>query len=234
MQVIERPFLVVRAAGSGMEGTGDLLVLRGDICFPIEVKSTKQRKLYLSGRTLDQYEAMVDTGQKCGLMPIYAHRLKGVRGDSWRLFRVDVGPLEGRLAIIARRMPALPLTGRGRPHLDWQQGMPLHRFLGLVCRREVESDEVDAKQRSNRIDMMLARLSERAEDTTAETRTAVEMNLSTKRTRLDEPDPIEDDTPLLVSQACEREKMPLGQDESNVLFKKKQKPRPSWADKFQL
>ena len=37
MQVINRPFLVVRAAGSGMEGSGDLLALRGDICFPIEV-----------------------------------------------------------------------------------------------------------------------------------------------------------------------------------------------------
>jgi Holliday junction resolvase len=233
MQVIERPFLVVRAAGSGMEGTGDLLVLRGDICFPIEVKSTKQRKLYLSGRTLDQYEAMVETGKKCGLMPIYAHRLKGVRGDSWRLFRVDVGPLEGRLAIIARRMPALPLTGRGRPHLDWKQGMPLHRFLGLVCRREVESDEVDAKQRSNRIDMMLARLSERAEDTADETRAAVEVNLSTQGTN-DDADPIEDDTPLLVSPNCEREEITLGQDEANFLFKKKQKSRPSWADKFQL
>jgi Holliday junction resolvase len=38
MQVINRPFLVVRAPGSGSEGTGDLLVLRGDMCFPIEVK----------------------------------------------------------------------------------------------------------------------------------------------------------------------------------------------------
>ena len=53
-QVVYRPFLVVRAAGSGMEGTGDLLALRGDLCFPIEVKSTRAEKLYLSGRTKDQ------------------------------------------------------------------------------------------------------------------------------------------------------------------------------------
>ena len=46
MQVIDRPFLVVRAAGSGMEGSGDLLALRGDLCFPIEVKSSKESKLY--------------------------------------------------------------------------------------------------------------------------------------------------------------------------------------------
>ena len=30
-QVLERPFLVVRAAGSGMEGSGDLLALRGEL-----------------------------------------------------------------------------------------------------------------------------------------------------------------------------------------------------------
>ena len=61
-QVIDRPFLVVRAAGSGMEGSGDLLALRGDLCFPIEVKTSKKSKLYLSGRTWDQYQAMIYEG----------------------------------------------------------------------------------------------------------------------------------------------------------------------------
>ena len=42
--VLRRPFLVVRAAGSGIEGSGDLLALRGDLSFPIEVKTTKSRK----------------------------------------------------------------------------------------------------------------------------------------------------------------------------------------------
>ena len=37
MKVTQRPFLVVRAPASGSEGTGDLLALRGDMCFPIEV-----------------------------------------------------------------------------------------------------------------------------------------------------------------------------------------------------
>ncbi len=163
MQVIERPFLVVRAAGSGMEGTGDLLALRGDICFPIEVKTTKDRRVYLSGRTFEQHEAMREVGERCGLMPLYAHRLKGVRGDSWRLFRVDTERLEGRLAIIARRLPALPLTSTGRPHLDWDLGMPLHRFLGFVCRRDEEREEGE-ESRTERIDRMLARLAARADD----------------------------------------------------------------------
>ncbi len=42
--VLNRPFLVVRAAGSGIEGSGDLLALRGDISFPIEVKTTKGKR----------------------------------------------------------------------------------------------------------------------------------------------------------------------------------------------
>tara|TARA_B100000287_G_scaffold240996_1_gene226509 strand:+ start:238 stop:831 length:594 start_codon:yes stop_codon:yes gene_type:complete len=134
-QVIDKPFLVVRAAGSGMEGSGDLLALRGDLCFPIEVKSSKVPKLYLSGRTEEQYLAMQREGEKCSLMPLYAFRLKGVRGDSWRIFRVEISNLTGRLGMLTRRIPALPLTRNGKPFLDWEKGMPLHLFLALVCRK---------------------------------------------------------------------------------------------------
>ena len=137
--VIERPFLVVRAAGSGMEGSGDLLALRGDICFPIEVKSKKDGKLYLSGRTKEQYESMAYEGERCGLMPLYAYRLKGKRGDSWRIFRVEVGGLTGRLGILERRIPALPLTRNGKPFLDWEQGMPLNKFIALICHKSKDS-----------------------------------------------------------------------------------------------
>ena len=52
MRVVKRPFLVVRAPGSGSEGTGDLLALRGDMCFPIEVKTSKSERIYLSGLSL--------------------------------------------------------------------------------------------------------------------------------------------------------------------------------------
>lgn len=138
-QIIDRPFLVVRAAGSGMEGSGDLLALRGDISFPIEVKSYKKDKLYLSGRTKEQYESMVYEGQRCGLMPLYAFRYKGVRGDSWRIFRVDVGGLTGRLGILERRIPKLPRTRNGKPFLDWNQGMPLNKFIALLCHKSKDS-----------------------------------------------------------------------------------------------
>ncbi len=131
--VLHRPFLVVRAAGSGMEGTGDLLALRGDLCFPIEVKSTKADKLYLSGRTKDQYDAMVNEGERCHLMPLYAHRLKGVRGDSWRIFRVETSNLSGRLRQLEKWIPAFPKTRNGSNYLNWEDGMPLNQLIALLC-----------------------------------------------------------------------------------------------------
>ena len=156
MQVCQRPFLVVRAPGSGSEGTGDLLVLRGDMCFPIEVKSSKKSRLYLSGRTVLQYQALVNIGEKCGLQPFYAYRLKSVRGDSWRIFRVNVDNLTGKSRRLASRVPALPLTRNGTPHLDWEKGLPLHKFIALVCRsdgaRSIESLQASAAIYSNIIE----------------------------------------------------------------------------------
>ena len=143
-RVKERPFLVVRAAGSGMEGSGDLVALRGDCCFPIEVKSTRAEKLYFSGRTKDQLLAMIREGERSGLMPLYAHRRKGVRGDSWRIFRVETNGLTGTLARLATMIPALPLTRNGSPFIDWEQGMPLNRFIGLLCSPEGETTPLRA------------------------------------------------------------------------------------------
>ena len=139
--VTSRPFLVVRAAGSGMEGTGDLLALRGDICFPIEVKSTKASKLYLSGRTMDQYLAMVNEGQRCNLMPLYAHRRKGIRGDSWMIFRVETDNLKGRLRQLAKSIPPFPRNRNGTPYLNWEEGMPLHKFISLVRSNAAEQSQ---------------------------------------------------------------------------------------------
>ncbi len=133
LRVIERPFLVIRAAGSGAAGVGDILAIRGDLSFPIEVKSSKNELIYLSGRTKEQLDAMLSHADRCGIVGLYAFRLKGVRGDSWRMFRIDSNSFTGRLRTLARRIPVLPLTGRGNPYLDWNKGMPLHQFIGLVC-----------------------------------------------------------------------------------------------------
>ena len=136
MQICQRPFLVVRAPGSGSEGTGDLLALRGDMCFPIEVKSSKKPKLYLSCRTVLQYQALEEIGVRCSIQPFYAYRLKGVRGDSWRIFRVRTEGLTGKLRLLSRTVPELPLTRNGTPYLDWEKGLPLHKFLSLISKSE--------------------------------------------------------------------------------------------------
>jgi len=132
-QIMHQPFLVVRAAGSGMEGSGDLVALRGDCSFPIEVKTSKESKFYFSGRTKEQLEAMIREGERSGLMPLYAFRLKGVRGDSWRIFRVPTRHLKGMLRRWSTMIPALPLNRNGNPFMDWDLGMPLNRFIGLMC-----------------------------------------------------------------------------------------------------
>lgn len=131
--IVQKPFLVVRAAGSGMEGSGDLVALRGDCCFPIEVKTRKGKKLYFAGRTKEQLEAMVREAERTGLMPLYAYRLKGTRGDSWRLFRVETTNLRGVLKALVGRIPSLPRTRTGSVFIDWDQGMPLNEFIGMMC-----------------------------------------------------------------------------------------------------
>lgn len=138
-QIQKRPFLVVRAAGSGMDGSGDLVALRGDCCFPIEVKTTKASKLYLSGRTKEQLNAMIREGNRSGLMPLYAYRKKGVRGDSWRIFRVETQYLTRTLGQLAKSIPPLPLSRQGSPFLDWDQGMPLNQFIAILCGHEDDS-----------------------------------------------------------------------------------------------
>ena len=157
MRLIEkRPFLVVRAAGSGIEGSGDLLALRGDICFPIEVKSSKEPKLYLSGRTVEQYNALVYEGNRSCLMPLYAYRLKGVRGDSWRIFRVETDTLHGKLRKLAPSLPSLPLTRNGKPYLNWNDGMPLNEFIALICSKsDLQENMKNLQLRSNTVSNLI-------------------------------------------------------------------------------
>lgn len=128
------PFLVVRAAGSL---GADLVALRGDISFPIEVKSSKQARIFFSdssGRATEQARRLRAKCTAARVFPVYAYRRKGrVDGDRWRILTVPVTGLEGIPAYLHSRLPQARLSPKGNLVLVWDEGLPLHRFLERVC-----------------------------------------------------------------------------------------------------
>ena len=58
--------------------------------------------------------------------------------------KVEVKGLSGKLRHLSRSIPSLPLTRNGKEYLDWDKGMPLHRFLSLVCRSDGAGTSVDS------------------------------------------------------------------------------------------
>lgn len=133
LKIRHTPFLLVRSAGSlGV----DLVALSGDVSFPIEVKSSINRKIRMSHSTQlkDQTRRFINVCRDAGLFPIYAFRLKKVRGDSWRLFKVQIDDTKmyGRLKRIYARMPAAKVSRDGYVILEWDNGMPLNEFISYI------------------------------------------------------------------------------------------------------
>ncbi len=130
----QKPFSVVRAAGSfGV----DLVALRGDISFLMEIKSSNTDTLHFSsvdGKLQRQAEKMRKECEKTKTLPIYAFRLKGHGGDTWRLFSMDVAQLEGRSKILHNRLPKLPVSKSGNFIMRWDEGLPLADFISYLCR----------------------------------------------------------------------------------------------------
>ena len=132
----EEPFMVVRAAGSlGV----DLVALRWDFSFPIEVKSSAEDVLHFSKnpRLGEQADRMRTDCASCHIMPIYAYRLKNIRGVPWRVFTIPSGSeLRGRNAVLRRRVPEFDVTPGGNYVMRWSEGMKLSMFLsyvGMTC-----------------------------------------------------------------------------------------------------
>ena len=50
--------------------------------------------------------------------------------------KVPVDGLTGKLRVLSRSIPNVPLTRNGSPYLNWHDGMPLHRFLALISRSD--------------------------------------------------------------------------------------------------
>jgi len=128
-----KPFAVVRAAGSlGV----DLVATRGDISFLTEVKTSIGETLHfssMSGKPQKQAENMQKICEKTKCLPIYAFRTKGVRGDSWRVFTLELNSLEGRASVVHRRLPKIKKSKSGNFVMRWEEGMPLSDFISYLC-----------------------------------------------------------------------------------------------------
>ncbi len=131
--LIRRPFLVLRAAGSfGV----DLIAIRRDFSFPIEVKSSKEKKLRFTqnrGRGQKQAEEIVRECERAGIIALYAFRLKSVRGDPWRIFTLPMDiEFEGWPGYVYDILPKIPITRDGNYIMHWEEGMPLNKFIGYL------------------------------------------------------------------------------------------------------
>lgn len=130
--MLRDPFMVVRAAGSlGV----DLVALRWDFSFPIEVKSSADDTMHFSKnpRLGEQADKMRDECAQSHVIPIYAYRLKSYRGDPWRIFTIpSESKLRGRSALLRRRIPEFEVTGNGNFIMRWENGMKLSDLLSYM------------------------------------------------------------------------------------------------------
>jgi Holliday junction resolvase len=131
LSISKRPFMVVRAAGSlGI----DLVAIWGDLALPIEVKSSKTNVLWFSNsqRLTEQADLFTEECRRSGLIPIYAFRLKGFRGDPWRVFALPSEDVGGRLSLIQRRLPVPDESTKGNYIMRWDDGMKLSTLIDYL------------------------------------------------------------------------------------------------------
>ncbi len=129
--IYDIPFLVVRAGGSlGI----DLIALRGEISFPIEVKSSKENVLYFrnEGRLNEQAEWMKEVCMDSNVLPLYAYRLKRQRGDKWRVYTMKIDGMKKKHQVLQRKIPYMQTTVHGNLKMEWDKGMPLNQLLAYL------------------------------------------------------------------------------------------------------
>ncbi len=130
LKLRQKHFLVVKAAGSfGI----DLLAVRGNFAFPIEVKSSAADvfRFSKSEKLAEQASRMRLICEHSALVPTYAYRLKNAEADPWRLFTIESNgaSLNGIQALLFRRLPKVGITQDGNGILKWNDGMKLSTFI---------------------------------------------------------------------------------------------------------
>lgn len=133
-KIYDKPFIVIRAAGSfGI----DLVAVRGDISFLLEVKSSIQDTIHFSsinGKLQKQAKIMQKLCEKTRTLPIYAYRIKNNRGESWKLFTLEIKNIEGRLKLLQNIIPRLEDSKNGYYIMRWKEGLSLSDFILYLCR----------------------------------------------------------------------------------------------------
>jgi Holliday junction resolvase len=134
IKIFNNPFVVIRAAGSfGI----DLVAVRGDISFLLEIKSSIEDTIHFSsikGKLQEQALMMKKICEKTKTLPIYAYRIKNYRGDTWRLFTLNIKNIEGRLKLLHNRIPKLEISKKGYFIMRWNKGLSLSDFILYLCR----------------------------------------------------------------------------------------------------
>lgn len=144
------PYMVIRAAGSlGV----DIVALRWDFAFPIEVKSSADDVLHFSKsqRLTDQANGMLDDCCRSHLVPIYAYRYKGFKGDPWRIFTIPTDhEFKGRNAMLYRRIPKIDTSASGNLIMRWNEGMKLSDFIMYTGMTDYSAGERGEAVRTHR------------------------------------------------------------------------------------
>ncbi len=134
LSIIKKPFIVVRAAGS--LGIADIVAMRGDISFIVEIKVRKEKEILFShegGRLQRKAEEMKQRCETDGFLPIFAYRIKGARGDAWRIFTLKMEKLNGKSLQLNKKIPKLEKTNNGNYVMKWENGMKLSDFIEMIC-----------------------------------------------------------------------------------------------------
>ncbi len=129
--ILERPFYVTRSAGSL---GADLIALRHDFSMVIEVKSSLNQKINFSeasGKRQEQAERLNRLCSQSGLFLVYAFRLKGAKGDGWRLYSVSGEP-RGKQMLLYNILPKVSLTRGNNYYIKWDEGLPLVKLIKYV------------------------------------------------------------------------------------------------------
>jgi hypothetical protein len=131
LRIKERPFVVVRAAGS----FGIDMAVVGAVSFLVEEKSSVEPVFHFnSPRVRDQAGQMKQLCTLAGITPVYAFRLKNLRGkDPWRLFTMELNDekFSGFQGAFYSKLLKYKLetTKENNYVMRWENGWPLHKFI---------------------------------------------------------------------------------------------------------